>query len=139
MLGFLVIIINLKHYKHHSYEKSLNLSSNYPDSFSPCDSTEQLVNSGSKLVMSISELSLGTKGALIFFFNTDYQLNFSNHGCYFSYFVELCPRRFKGSLWSNLFSKSWSFGVNLIEKCILLIDLGFYTRLPRTIPCGFSS
>jgi hypothetical protein len=27
----------LKGFKHHSYEKSLNLSSNYPDSLSPWD------------------------------------------------------------------------------------------------------
>lgn len=65
----------------HSYEKSLNFSlASSPGDLSPCDSTEQLVNSTSKLVMSISELSLGMKGALIFFLATAYQLSLSNQG-----------------------------------------------------------
>ena len=62
---------------HSSYEKSLkrSLVSNSGD-LSPLDSTEQLVNSISKLVISISEDSLGIKGAFIFLFNNCYQFNF---------------------------------------------------------------
>jgi len=60
----------------------------------------------------MSELNLGTNGAFIFFFITDYQLNLSNQGCSFSYLVEECPKRFVGSFWSNRFSRSCSLGEN---------------------------
>jgi len=83
----------------HSYEKSLNLSpASSPGDLSPIDYTEQLVNSTSKLVISMSELNLGMKGAFNFLFFKDYQFIFSNHGCDFIYFTEICPKRLLGSL-----------------------------------------
>ncbi len=63
---------------HHSYEKSLNLSSNSPlpnEDYS-YDSIEQFVNYPSKCVMSISELSFGTNGGFTFLAISIYQFNF---------------------------------------------------------------
>ena len=72
------------HHLIHSYEKSLNLSSTSScGDLSPCDSTEQLVNSTSKFVISMSELSLGMKGALIFLLWTESQLSPANQGWLF--------------------------------------------------------
>ena len=86
----------------------------------------------------MSELSLGTNGALIFFFKTDYQLSFSNHGWSFSYFVEAWPSRLAGSLCSNRFRRSCSFGENFITSLLLLTNQGFYKLLPRKAPSCFS-
>lgn len=90
---------------------NLSLASS-PGDFSPKDSTEQLVNSTSKLVMSMSELSLGTKGALILRVSTASQLIFSNQGCSLISLAELWPSRLLGSFCSSFFSRSWNFGLN---------------------------
>lgn len=73
---------------------------------------EQLVNSVSKLAVSISEFSFGTKGALIFLFCIDSQLILSNHGWSFISLADLWPSLFDGSLYNNFFNKSSSFGEN---------------------------
>ena len=60
-----------------SNEKSLNLSLlSKSGDFSPFDSTEQLVNSTSKLVMSISEDNLGMNGGFTFLLTNCSQFSF---------------------------------------------------------------
>ena len=110
----------------HSQEKSLNLSLIYSwGDLSPCDSTEQLVNSTSKFVISISELSLGMKGALIFLLQTESQLRPANQGWFLMSATEAWPRRCAGSLVRNFLSKSCNLGENFIKEVLPQRDLGF--------------
>lgn len=66
------------HYTHFcSYSKPVKLSASaYPSSFSLKDSTEQEVNSSSKLEISASEVRMGTKGALMDLLSRAFQFTF---------------------------------------------------------------
>ena len=89
--------------------------------------------------MSISELSLGMKGGLIFLLARLSQFNFSNQGCSFIYFEPLCPSLALGSFFNSFFSRSCNLGENCINIIVPCWDRDFYIQSTQKATSGFSS